>query len=159
MDNGLLLSCSHKLSDAVSDKLSGLRVDSTKSQRSVFENLCVLCGNWLACGGNCLRPQAAWPRTAGSIGWAGATQDSLWPRNRVQKWGRSSPTRCFAHVQIDRHGMCILLSLGHLLDRQGDRDGDGYGDLCLSCTRHLPAVLRAMDALQYSFIPLLIKRL
>jgi hypothetical protein len=26
--------------------------------------------------------------------WAGATHDSLWPRNRVQEWGRSSPTRC-----------------------------------------------------------------
>src|SRR6266849_8307256 len=28
--------------------------------------------------------------------WAGATHDSLWPRNRVQKWGRSSPTRCYS---------------------------------------------------------------
>ena len=26
--------------------------------------------------------------------WAGATHDSLWARNLVQKWGRSSPTRC-----------------------------------------------------------------
>src|SRR5437870_10302869 len=26
--------------------------------------------------------------------WAGATHESLWPRKRVQKWGRSSPTRC-----------------------------------------------------------------
>src|SRR5436853_7862211 len=34
--------------------------------------------------------------------WAGATHDSLWPRNRVQKWGRSSPLRCFALVQNQR---------------------------------------------------------
>ena len=26
--------------------------------------------------------------------WAGSTGDSLWARNLVQKWGRSSPTRC-----------------------------------------------------------------
>ncbi len=26
--------------------------------------------------------------------WAGATHESLWARNLVQKWGRSSPTRC-----------------------------------------------------------------
>jgi len=30
---------------------------------------------------------------------------SLWARNRVQKWGRSSPARCFARVQIDRRAM------------------------------------------------------
>ena len=35
MDNGLLLSCSHKLSDAVSDKLAGLRMDSTNPRRRV----------------------------------------------------------------------------------------------------------------------------
>src|SRR6266566_9165739 len=34
--------------------------------------------------------------------WAGATHDSLWPRNRVQKWGRSSPFRGFALVQNQR---------------------------------------------------------
>ena len=27
-----------------------------------------------------------------------------------------------------------------LLGRQGEREGDGLGDLCLSCTRHLPAL-------------------
>jgi hypothetical protein len=51
-----------------------------------------------------------------------------------------SPTRGFANVQIDRRAMRNLLFLGHLLDRQGDREGDAYGDLCISCTLHLPAL-------------------
>ena len=33
-----------------------------------------------------------------------------------------------------------LLFLGHLLDRQGDREGDACGDLGLSCTLHLPVL-------------------
>ncbi len=40
-----------------------------------------------------------------------------------------------------------LLFVGHLLDRQGDREGDGYGDLCLSCTRHPPTLQIAIEAL------------
>jgi len=79
--------------------------------------------------------------------WAGATHDSLWPRNRGQKWGRSSPTQGFARVQIDRRAMRNLLFLVHLLDRQGDREGDAYGDLGLSCTLHLPALQVAIEAL------------
>ncbi len=86
-------------------------------------------------------------------GWAGATHESLWARNRVQKWGRSSPTRCFARVQIDRHAMRNLLALGQLLDRQGDREGDADGDLCLSCTRHLPALQIAFEDFRNSYIP------
>src|ERR1700686_3105969 len=73
-------------------------------------------------------------------------QASLWPRNRVQKWGRSSPTQGFAHVQIDRRAMRNLLFLGHLLGRQGDREGDACGDYCLSCTRHLTALQIAIEA-------------
>src|SRR6266513_1837509 len=34
--------------------------------------------------------------------WAGATHDSLWPRNGVQKWGRSSPLRCFVRAHNQR---------------------------------------------------------
>jgi hypothetical protein len=30
-----------------------------------------------------------------------------------------------------------FLSFGHLFDPHGEREGDGYGDLCLSCTLHL----------------------
>jgi hypothetical protein len=42
-----------------------------------------------------------------------------------------------------------FLLLGHLLARQGDREGDGWGDLCLSCTRHLSALLKAVEALRH----------
>jgi hypothetical protein len=66
---------------------------------------------------------------------------------RLQKWGRSSPTWCFARVQIDRRAMRNLVFFGHLLDRQGDREGDAYGDLCLSCTLHLPALQVAIEVL------------
>jgi hypothetical protein len=71
-------------------------------------------------------------------------QASLWPRNRAENWGRSSPTKGFARVQIDRRAVRNLLFLGHLLDRRGEREGDGSGDLCLSCTRHLPALQSAV---------------
>jgi hypothetical protein len=74
-------------------------------------------------------------------------QASLWPRNRVQKWGRSSPTQGFARVQIDRRAMRNLLFFGHLLDLQGDREGDAYGDLGFSRTLHLPALQVAIEAL------------
>jgi hypothetical protein len=67
------------------------------------------------------------------------------PRNRAQNWGRSSPTQGFARVQIDRRAVRNLLFLGHLLDRRGEREGDGSGDLCLSCTRHLPTLQRAVQ--------------
>jgi hypothetical protein len=56
--------------------------------------------------------------------WAGATHDSLWAQNRVQKWGRSSPTECFARGQIGRRAMRNRLFLGHLVARQGDNEGD-----------------------------------
>jgi len=77
--------------------------------------------------------------------WAGTTRGSIWPRNRAQNWGRSSPTQGFARVQIDRRAVRNLLFLGHLLDRRGEREGDGSGDLCLSCTRHLPTLQRAVQ--------------
>jgi hypothetical protein len=38
-----------------------------------------------------------------------------------------------------------FLLLGHLLARQGELEGDGYGDLCLSCTRHVPALQIAIE--------------
>jgi hypothetical protein len=50
-------------------------------------------------------------RTERNSCWAGATHESLWPRNRVQKWGRSSPTQGFARVQIDRRAMRNLVYL------------------------------------------------
>jgi len=57
-----------------------------------------------------------------------------------QECGRYSPTRGFARGQIDRGAMRNLLFLGHLLDHQGDGEGDAIGDLRLSCTRHLLAL-------------------
>ena len=78
--------------------------------------------------------------------WTGATPASLWPRNRVQKWGRSSPTGCFARVQIDRRARRNLLFVGYLRERQGDRDGDGSGDLSVSCSLHLSVVQKSMEA-------------
>ena len=51
-------------------------------------------------------------------------QASLWARNRGQKRGRSSPFRRFARVQIDRRAMRNLLSFAHLVDGQGDHQGD-----------------------------------
>ena len=74
-------------------------------------------------------------------------QVSLWPRNRVQKWGRSSPTRCFARVQVDRRGIRKLFSFGALLDRHGEREGERQGDLCLSCTRYPPTLAKAIETL------------
>jgi hypothetical protein len=53
----------------------------------------------------------------------------------------------FARGQIDRRAMRNLVYLGHLFERQGDREGDGNGDLCLSCTLHLPALQVAIEAL------------
>jgi len=86
-------------------------------------------------------------RTERNSCWAGATHVSLWPRKRVRKWGRSSPTQGFASVQIDRRAMRNLLYHGHLFERQGDREGDAYGDHRLSCTLHLPALQVAIEAL------------
>jgi hypothetical protein len=58
----------------------------------------------------------------------------------VRMWGRTSPTQGFASVQINRRAMRNLLFLRHLFDRQGDREGDAYGDHRVSCTLHLPAL-------------------
>ena len=48
----------------------------------------------------------------------------------------------FAHSVV-----CDSLLPGHLLVRQGEREGDAYGDLCLSCTLHLTALQVAIEAL------------
>ena len=71
----------------------------------------------------------------------------FWPRASGKKWGLSSPTRCFARVQIDRRVMRNFLFLGYLLYLHGDREGDAYGDLGLSCTLHLPALPVAIEAI------------
>ena len=60
----------------------------------------------------------------------------LWARNRAQKWGRSSPIRCFVRAQIDRYAMYNLFRFGLFRKSESDAKGDGWGDLCLSCTVH-----------------------
>jgi len=57
--------------------------------------------------------------------WAGATHDSLWPRNRVQKWGRSSPSRCFARVQTECRAMRNLHAPNNFAAPQGDASREG----------------------------------
>jgi len=49
-------------------------------------------------------------------------------------------------VQIEPLVVRNLFSFGHLLDREGEREGDGQGDLCRSCTRHLfaPQITEAL---------------
>ncbi len=79
------------------------------------------------------------------LGWSdpcGLLATSIW-----RKVGSLQPITVFARVQIDRRATRNLLLLGHLLDRQSDREGDAYGDLCVSCTRHLPALQIAIEAL------------
>jgi hypothetical protein len=39
-----------------------------------------------------------------------------------------------------------LVYLGHLFERQGDREGGANGDLCLSCIRHLPLLPKTIKA-------------
>ena len=60
----------------------------------------------------------------------------LWARKRAQKWGRPSPIRCFVRAQIDRRDMRNFFCFGLFRKAVGDANGDGWGDLCLSCTRH-----------------------
>jgi hypothetical protein len=57
------------------------------------------------------------------VGWSDPVV--FWPQAVGQKWGRSSPLRCFARGQIDRRGMRKRFSVGDLADRQGDGEGDG----------------------------------
>jgi hypothetical protein len=56
---------------------------------------------------------------------AGATPRFFWAAKGSQKWGRSSPTRCLARVQIAHSVVGNFFSFGHLLDREGEREGDG----------------------------------
>lgn len=48
---------------------------------------------------------------------------------------------------LDRSVVRNLVAFEHLLDRAGEREGDGQGDLCLSCIRHLPALQLAIETL------------
>src|SRR6266478_1752623 len=71
--------------------------------------------------------------------WSGATHDSLWPRNRVQKWGRSRPLQCITRVQTARRAVRNLYVPNNFASPLGDFNGHGDGYVCLSRTRHLSA--------------------
>ena len=47
----------------------------------------------------------------------------LWARKRAQKWGRSSPIRCFVRAQIDRHAMRNFFCFGLFRKSEGERKG------------------------------------
>lgn len=49
----------------------------------------------------------------------------LWARNRAQKWGRSSPIRCFVPAQIDRHVLRNVFCCGLFRERESERTRDG----------------------------------
>src|SRR4029077_5723636 len=61
----------------------------------------------------------------------------LWARKRAQKWGRSSPIRCFVRAQIDRYAMYNLFPFGLFRKSEGDAKGDGW----VICVFHAPFTL------------------
>ena len=60
----------------------------------------------------------------------------LWARKRAQKWGRSSPIRCFVRAQMHRHAMRNFFCFGLFQEISGEPKSEPQGDLCLSCTVH-----------------------
>ena len=46
----------------------------------------------------------------------------LWARKRAQKWGRSSPIRCFVRAQIDRRAMRNFFCFGLFRKSEGERE-------------------------------------
>lgn len=63
---------------------------------------------------------------------------SLWPRHGAKKWGRSSPTRCFARGQIDSRAMRNPHAPNHFASPWGDSNGDAKGDLPCLFDSHPP---------------------
>ena len=72
----------------------------------------------------------------------------LWARNRAQKWGRSSPIPCFVCAQIDRHAMRNFFCFGLFRKSKGELKGDGWGELCVSCTVHPQKIAFAQNRLR-----------
>lgn len=66
--------------------------------------------------------------------------DPTFGHDSVPKVNRGSlqPNTALPRGQTPCPAVRNFLSFGHLLDRHSDCVGDGYADLCLSCTRHLP---------------------
>src|SRR6266576_1431886 len=59
---------------------------------------------------------------------------------RGNEVGSLQPNSVPFRGHLDHSLVRNLFSFGHLLDREGEREGDGQGALCLSCTRHLAAL-------------------
>jgi hypothetical protein len=90
------------------------------------------------------------------LGWSDPC--GLLATHKWQKVGSLQPNTQPFRGHLEHSVARNFRSTGHLLDRQGEREGDGQGDLCLSCTRHL---CTTQIGLKLSGIrtPLLLKRL
>jgi len=71
--------------------------------------------------------------------WAGGTP-RFFRHEQVAKSGVLQPNSVPFRGHMNRFVVRNLFAFGHLLDRVGEREGDGRGELCLSCTRHLAAL-------------------
>jgi len=60
----------------------------------------------------------------------------LWARIRAQKWGRSSPIRCFDRAQLFVLAMCSFYCCGLFRKSYGEPKSERQRELCVSCTVH-----------------------
>ena len=72
------------------------------------------------------------------LGWSDPR--GFFATSKWRKVGSLQPNSEPLRVQIELSVVRNLFSFEHLLDRDSEREGDGQGELCLSCTRHLAAL-------------------
>src|ERR1700691_3687647 len=60
----------------------------------------------------------------------------LWARKRAQKWGRSSPIRCFVRARTYRRAMRNFFCWRLFQKSYGEPRSERQGELCVSCTVH-----------------------
>jgi hypothetical protein len=162
MDNGLLPSCSHKLSDAVSDKLAGLRMDSTNPRRRVRAMkgaISPIRDAWNVQG------SAAPARTAGH-----AIETVFVCGLRASEWlvrlvGLERPQWSFGHAPVAKSGVApahpgvLPVSKSNPASRAtsmlpttshhppGDAKGEAQGDDPVSCTLHPSTLQNVIETL------------